>query len=64
MLNETATHVEPIRLWQSICGGTKLQVNDYQHVMNCEECETLAKEIGEALNELEGTLRHRNKEIS
>jgi hypothetical protein len=64
MGNDTATHVEPIRLWQCLCGGSDLPKHDYQHVINCEECETLATEIGDALDDLEGTLRRRGTNIS
>ena len=54
---QIATHIPPIRLWQSLCGGIPLPESDYQHVMHCAECETLADEIGEALESIETALR-------
>lgn len=58
MREEIALHVPPIRLWQSLCGGTELATRDYEHVIHCLECEQLAMAIGDALDEIEGTLRN------
>jgi hypothetical protein len=53
-------HVPAIRLWQAICGGAELPKGQYQHVIQCVECETLASQIGDALDDIEEALR-RNK---
>ena len=58
MREEIALHVPPIRLWQSLCGGAELPTRDYQHVIHCIECEKLARAIGDALDDIEGTFRH------
>jgi hypothetical protein len=60
MREEAALHVPPIRLWQSLCGGTELATSDYEHVIHCFECEQLAMAIGDALDEIEGTLRQKS----
>jgi len=64
MRNDTAAHVAPIRLWQCLCGGSDLPKSDYQHVINCSECETLATEIGDALEDLEGAFQRRHINVS
>jgi len=50
------THVEPLVLWQSACGGRDLSKRDYQHLIACTDCETLADEITGALDDIEKTL--------
>jgi hypothetical protein len=40
-------------LWQCACGGLSLSKCDYQHVIACPECETLAVAISDALNDIE-----------
>jgi hypothetical protein len=48
-------------LWQCACAGRNLPTRDYQHIIVCIECETLATEIGEALNNLEKALGRRHR---
>ena len=61
MVNETTTvHVSPIRLWQALCGGVQLPQGQYQHMIHCVACEQLASQIGDALDDIEETLK-RNK---
>jgi len=60
MQNETVGHVPPIRLWQALCGGAELPKRQYQHIIHCVACETLATQIGDALDDIEDALR-RNK---
>ena len=64
--NDTTLHIQPLILWQCACGGSDLPKRDYQHIIACPECETLATEIGEALQDLEKTLgrHHRQKATS
>jgi hypothetical protein len=58
MQNETTTvHVSPIRLWQALCGGAQLPQGQYQHVIHCVDCEKLATQIGDALDDIEEALR-------
>jgi len=64
MRKDTVAHVAPIRLWQCLCGGCDLPKSDYQHVITCAECEALATEIGDALDDLEETLRRRDINLS
>ena len=60
MRTDPTVHVEPIRLWQSLCGGTALPARDHAHVIVCVECEALAIEIEDALNDIEEGLSHYN----
>ena len=60
MLIETAGHVPAIRLWQMLCGGTELPKGQYQHIIHCVACETLATQIGDALDDIESALRRNN----
>jgi hypothetical protein len=60
MRNEAIGHVPPIRLWQALCGGAELPTRQYQHIIQCVACETLATQIGDALDDIEEALR-RNK---
>jgi hypothetical protein len=60
MRNDTQGHVPPIRLWQALCGGAELPTRQYQHIIHCVACETLATQIGDALDDIEEALR-RNK---
>jgi hypothetical protein len=63
MRNDTTAHVEPLVLWQSACGGRGLSKREYQHLIACTDCETLADEITAALNDIEETLTRRNLRI-
>ena len=54
-------HVQPLTLWQCACRGRALPTRDYQHIIVCTECETLATEIGEALDDLEKVLGRRQR---
>jgi hypothetical protein len=61
MQNQPTAHVEPLRFWQCACGHRDLSKSDYEHIISCAECETLARQIGEALDDLEkqvGRRRH------
>jgi len=61
MRNETtAQHVPAIRLWQALCGGAELPTRQYQHIIHCIACETLATQIGDALDDIEEALRRNN----
>jgi hypothetical protein len=60
MRSETVGHVPPIRLWQALCGGAELPTRQYQHIIHCVECETLATQIGDALDDIEQALRRNN----
>jgi hypothetical protein len=60
MQNETTDHVPPIRLWQALCGGAELPKGQYQHIIHCVACETLASQIGDALDDIENALRRNN----
>src|SRR3954467_3695050 len=60
MRSETIEHVPAIRLWQALCGGTELPKGQYQHITECVACETLATQIGDALDDIEQALRRNN----
>ena len=60
MRNETTAHVPAIRLWQALCGGAELPTRQYQHIIHCVACETLATQIGDALDDIEEALRRNN----
>jgi hypothetical protein len=60
MGNETMVHVPAIRLWQALCGGAQLPKVQYQHVIQCLACEELATQIGDALDDIENSLRRNN----
>ncbi len=57
MKTDEATHVQPLVLWQCACGGLDLAKRDFQHVIACTQCETLAVEIWNALDDLHKSLR-------
>jgi hypothetical protein len=57
MRSETTEHVPPLRLWQALCGAAELPTRQYQHVIHCTACETLATQIGDALDDIEEALR-------
>ena len=48
-------------LWKSLCGAVDLTNADHEHVILCEQCETLADEIAGALNDLEKSLERRHQ---
>ena len=56
----TVRHVPAIRLWQALCGGAELPKRQYQHIIHCIACETLATQIGDALDDIEEALRRNN----
>jgi len=60
MQSDTIRHVPAIKLWQALCGGTELPTRQYQHIIHCIACETLATQIGDALDDIEQTLRRNN----
>ena len=60
MRSETLEHVPAIRLWQMLCGGAELPKGQYQHITQCVACETLATQIGDALDDIEEALRRNN----
>jgi hypothetical protein len=60
---DTTPHVEALVLWQSACGGRGLSKMEYQHLIACTDCETLAHEITAALNDIAKTQTHRNLRI-
>jgi hypothetical protein len=60
MRSEIVVHVPPIRLWQALCGGAQLPTGQYQHMIHCVECETLATQIGDALDDIEAALQRNN----
>ena len=57
MQNDAIGHVPPIRLWQALCGGAELPKRQYQHIIYCVACERLATQIGDALDDIEESLR-------
>ena len=63
MRKDTTPHVEPLVLWQSACGGRDLSKRDYQHLIACTDCETLADEITDALDDIEKTLTRLNRTL-
>jgi len=63
MRNAESAHVEPIVFWQSACGGVDLSKRDYQHLIACSECGTLADEITDALDDIEKRLGRRHHRI-
>jgi hypothetical protein len=60
MQENPTIHVEPLTLWQCACGGLNLSKRDYQHVIACPECETLAVAISDALNDIEKAFGRRH----
>ena len=60
MRSETTGHVPAIRLWQALCGAAELPNRQYQHVIHCVACERLATQIGDALDDIEESLRRHN----
>ena len=63
MRNDVTIHVEPIVFWQCACGGSDLTKRDYQHLIACTDCKTLAHGITDALDDIENTLPRRNLHI-
>ena len=63
MRKDITAHVEPIVFWQCACGGFDLSKRDYLHVAACTDCETLADEITDALDNIEKTLRRLHPHI-
>jgi len=63
-MENPTVHVEPVTFWQCACGGPSLSKRDYQHVIACPECETLAAEISEALNDIEQAFARRHTAAS
>jgi hypothetical protein len=55
----TNAHVQPIVIWQFVCGGVELPLRDYQHIVDCAACETLGEQICDALARLETALHDR-----
>ena len=64
MRTDIIGHVPAIILWQALCGGAQLPKRQYQHIIDCVACETLATQIGDALDDIETTLRKRNIGVS
>lgn len=64
MRTDIIGHVPAIILWQALCGGAQLPKRQYQHIIDCVACETLATQIGDALDDIETTLRKRNLGVS
>jgi hypothetical protein len=64
MRTDIIGHVPAIILWQALCGGAQLPKRQYQHIIDCVACETLAMQIGDALDDIETTLRKRNIGVS
>jgi hypothetical protein len=60
MQNNPTIHVEPLTFWQCACGGLSLSKRDYQHVIACPKCETLAVAISDALNDIEKAFGRRH----
>ena len=60
MQNVATVHVEPLTFWQCVCGGPSLSKRDYQHVIACPECETLAVAISDDLNDIEKAFGRRH----
>ena len=51
-------------LWQCLCGASDLTRADHEHVILCEQCETLADEIAGALDDLHKSLERRQTTLS
>jgi hypothetical protein len=64
MRTDIIGHVPAIILWQALCGGAQLPKRQYEHIIDCVACETLATQIGDALDDIETTLRKRNIGVS
>jgi hypothetical protein len=60
MRSELIGHVPALILWQALCGGAELPKGQYQHIIHCPACETLASQIGDALDDIEAALRRNN----
>ena len=56
MRDDATAHVEAIVLWQCACRGRDLPKRDYLHLVACTDCETLANEMKDALNNVEKEL--------
>jgi hypothetical protein len=64
MRTDIIGHVPAIILWQALCGGAQLPKRQYEHIIDCVACETRATQIGDALDDIETTLRKRNIGVS
>jgi hypothetical protein len=64
MQDKPTVHVKPLTFWQCACGGPDLSQRDYQHVIACPECETLAVAITDSLNDIEKTFGRRHITVS
>ena len=53
MGNHPTAHVAPLRFWQCASGYRDLSTRDYDHIISCTECEMLARQIDDALKDLE-----------
>ena len=60
MQSETVGHIPAISLWQALCGVAELPKGQWQHMIQCDACETLATQIGDALDDIEAALRRNN----
>jgi hypothetical protein len=63
MRKVTTTHIEPIVFWQCACGALDLSKRDYLHLIACTDCETLADEITDVLDDIENILRRRHPHL-
>ena len=63
MRTAATAHIEPMVFWQCACGGPDLSKHDYLHLIACTDCETLADEIIDALDNIEKTLVRLNHPI-
>ena len=63
MRKDITTHVDPIVFWQWCCGGLNLSKRDYLHLIACTDCETLADEITNALDDIEKKLSRRHPHL-
>jgi hypothetical protein len=59
LTTNTNVHVQPIVLWQFICGGVELPLRDYQHIVHCTACDTFGEQICDALTGLDTALSGR-----
>jgi len=64
MQNDAAVHIQPLVLWQCACAARDLPESAYRHIIACSECDRLATEIGEALDDLERVLSRRHGRIT
>jgi hypothetical protein len=60
MQNDITAHVQPLVLWQYVCGGRDLPKSDYIHLVKCIDCKTLGDQISEALQDIENKVGRRH----